>query len=222
MTAARHTHRFERSLETPAGAFRTSFECDCDCVDAPRGAAQQVEDTIGRVDKAGLSVQLLMSPIEPRLPSGTVVDGCIAMMWTVTARLRLQRLRFHFVGNHGVAAAARGGAPGEGLAAFIWQIGDLAISVGTEDGEFLKARAEHADGMARHLRDEFHMGTVQCWQNGLYVPLSAVEAGERIEIHFIVAWAHDSAESGHTSTWFAVDQSHQVVRDLLRGDTDWD
>jgi hypothetical protein len=220
MTAARHTHSFEHSFETPAGALRTAFKCECDCVDAPRGPAQQVEDTIGRVDKAGLSVQLSVCAIEPRLPSGTVVDGCIAMMWTVTARVRLQRLHFCCVGNHGMGAAAGGGAPGEGLDAFIWQIGDLAISVGTEDGESLKARAEHADGMARHLRDELHMGTVQSQQNGLGVPLSAIEPGERIEIHFIVAWAHDSPESGHTSTWFAVDQSHRVVRDLLRGDTD--
>jgi hypothetical protein len=219
MRTRSHTHRFEYLLETPAGLLKTGFECECHCISGESVVLQGADDHSSlRKEEAGLSAELVVGPLEPHLPPGMKVDFCVAAIWRIGAKVHLANLRFWCERIQSEGEEDGGPSSGEGLDAIDWQVGDLVLSVGTEDGEYLGRRAAHADGMPSRLVGELHYGTVEYEPNSLTVPLSGADKLEVIEIQFIVAWAPGLASGEFVSTWFAVDQWHKFVRDRI-GDT---
>jgi hypothetical protein len=160
------------------------------------------------------TVDLLMGAIRPQLPPHLRTDGCVAAIWRVRANTRLRELRFSC--SCAVQSSEADGSPnsGEGLDAFTWRFDHRVLSIGTEDGEVLAARASRSANMPPRLACDLNMSTVTYTSSGIEVPFSYLEPGELLQIHFVVAWAgHYSDES--PSTWFAVDQKPEhLLRQL--------
>lgn len=162
------------------------------------------------------AVELTVGEIQPRLPSQMSVLGCLAGLWRVTARSRISRLRFHCEWPDPPPEAEGTPNSGEGLDAFTWRVAGSALSLGTEDGEFLAARAMRDAGVPRRLSDELTLSTVEYTDSGLVVRVSELYPCETLEIHFLVAWT-DGYSDCSPSTWFAVDQNHSLVVQSLVG-----
>jgi hypothetical protein len=103
------------------------------------------------------------------------------------------------------------------LDAQTWEIGDVKLSLGTEDGEYLAARAHRGELVPPRLAPELDASTVQYLADGLRVPFSSLQAGEIVQVHFILAWATDD-DPYRVDTWFAVDQHPaEILRQLCAG-----
>lgn len=159
--------------------------------------------------------EVLIGPYFPVLPPEMDVAGCQAAVWRVQANRHVVEPALSCQW-HILPAGAQGGPnAGESLDAQNWDIGKVTLSLGTEDGEYLAARAKQGLHVPGRLAPELHAGTVQYIDHGLRVPFSSLQPDEIVQVHFIVAWAsHDQAN--RADTWFAVDQlPSALLRQLL-------
>jgi len=113
--------------------------------------------------------------------------------------------------------ASGGPNSGEGLDAITWRTGAGVLSLGTEDGEFLRSRALLGDNMPPAMAGELDISTVEYLPNGLRIPLRNVPSRSVVQVHFLLAWADKCIEES-PSTWFAVDQKAEtIVSQLCNG-----
>ena len=205
------------TLTTPAGPLTTWFAVDGwttddGLPDACRRLATGTLQAIYRTDR--LQGEVLIGPIIPALPPGMAVGGCVAAIWRVRALQQLHNVRFECSWCCIPAEADGGPAPGEGLDAQTWTIGNLALSVGTQDGELLASLATRGDGVPPRLVDEFSLGTIEYSPAGLVVPFSGLHPTEWLQVHFIVAWQQGTPRA-ETATWFAVEQPSATLLDQM-------
>jgi hypothetical protein len=179
--------------------------------DAPGVARYRFQDS-------SAILELVIGEIQPELPTNMTVAGCRAALWRIAARRGLSRLRFRAEWPDPTGRADGTPNPGEHLDAFTWRLADSMLSLGTEDGEALAVRAELHEGVPARLSGQLTYSTVEYTSSGMVVPIAELYPGERLEIHFLVAWAHGVSEES-PATWFAVEQKHrEVVRMLhIRG-----
>ncbi len=206
-------------LETPFGRFETYFE------GGGRSTGDDLPDeslrisggvSLHRFDRGAWVAELLIGPVKPSLPPGMAVSGCLAAIWRVRAVERTAGCRF--VCDRPDPTPEADGSPetGEGLDALTWRTPGHTLSLGTEDGEFLSARAEKNDLVPARLSGELSISTVEYSGSGLIVPFSGLEPSEVLQVQFIVAWEHESAEGSYAS-WFAVEQSPSYLLRQLAG-----
>ena len=153
--------------------------------------------------------EVLIGSVRPELPARMSVLGCVAAIWRVQAIKPTPDCRF--VCHWPSPPAGSKGSPesGEGLDAVTWEVGRYNLSLGTEDGEFLAARAENRDFVPPRLASELSIGSVEYGEAGLMVPFSGLEPKETIQVQFVVAWAVYDWEC--PASWFAVDQRPAVL-----------
>lgn len=105
---------------------------------------------------------------------------------------------------------------GEGLEAQTWDIGSARLSLGTEDWEYLEARAYKRQFMPSRLADELDISTVRYVDDGLQIPFPPLHPGELVQVHFVVAWT-EVEDPFQCDTWYAVDQDPaQILRQLAQ------
>lgn len=160
--------------------------------------------------------EVLIGPYRPVLPPHMDVQGSVAAVWRVQARQPLLNPALQCRWPAPPANADGGPDSGEGLDAQTWSISDAALSMGTEDGEFLARRAHQENLVPARLGPELHVGTVRYIDQGLQVPFSSLEPSELVQVHFVVAWA-DYDDPYRVDTWYAVDQSPAEILRQLAG-----
>ena len=133
------------------------------------------------------------------------VAACVAGVWRVRAAVPIAEMTFECRCVHLPPDADGGPTPGEGLDALTWATPGWETSIGTEDGEFLRARALRRDNMPRSLADRLELGTVEYLRDGLRVPFRDVPAHEVFQVQFLISWCERKPEE-RAWTWFAVDQ----------------
>lgn len=154
--------------------------------------------------------ELLVAPYSPHLPEGRVVLGCQAILWRLRALTHVTRPTFACQWGDLPADADGGPDSGEGLDALTWQLNSARLSLGTEDGEYLRARATKGSLMPARLATELNASTVHYLADGLSVPLPSLQPSELVQLHFIVAWTSPGGPD-LADTWFAVDQPASTV-----------
>lgn len=196
------------SLETPLGILVTYFESG-----GQSTARVQPDETfrlpsgalLHRFVQEGWAAELLIGSVKPDIPSHMVIAGCLAAIWRVKAIKITPACRFICFWPSQPAEAEGSPSPGEGLDAFTWRVGQHALSLGTEDGEFLSARAERSEFVPSRLSGELSLSTVEYAEAGLIVPFSCLKPPEVLQVQFVVAWASEHTEESPAS-WFAVEQ----------------
>ena len=194
-------------------AFDTWVECDVFATNVMEPGVSY-ETSSGAVSHEFFSgsarVALTVGAIAPSHPSVMVVSRCVAAVWRITARRRLRQLSVHCAWLNPTSDAKGGPSPGEGLDALVWETGGGWLALGTEDGDFLARRAENGSGIPARLASEFGHSTIAYTGYGLVVPVSVLESGETLELHFIAAW-EDRCLEDDVSAWLAAEQEHAYV-----------
>jgi hypothetical protein len=207
------------AVASPFGVFRTRSVADGAVVNIEQGTARRLasEAVLNTFRNSRLEAQLLFGAVNPQLPRGMAVQGCRAAVWRVRAVVSLRQLVFESWWQEPALDADGGPDTGEGLDALTWLTPAGAVSLGTEDGEFLKYRALAGEAMPHSLVPQLDVSTIEYLPHGLRVPLQEVPAGSVVQVQFVVAWA-DSYTNESPSTWFAVEQRPtDLVRQLLLG-----
>lgn len=205
------------ALSSALGAFPTQAVADASAVPIGEGTTRRVASRtfLTTFRDARLDAQLLVGPLDPQSPPHMKIQGCSAAIWRIRARSALRELAFECSWQQPPVDTDGGPNPGEGLDAVTWRTPVAAVSLGTEDGEFLRHRALRADFMPPVLAAQLHFSTVEYSPNGLRVSLRDVPADSIVQIHFVLAWS-DSDTDASPSTWFAVDQRpEEILRQLI-------
>ena len=217
----RHGERLRSApiMVCPWGGFPVALSdaagpCVLDAVDAwrlPSGAS------LATYRHPHLEAEVLVGAVTPRLPPDMSVLGCVATVIDVRCLTDLGKLSFQCWWDDVPPGVHGGPNCGEGLDAITWRTGSAVVSLGTEDGELLRSRAERGQGLSRSLAAQLGFHTVEHDPNGLRVPFSNVPAGSVLRLQFLLAW-HDRYSDESPSTWFAVEQDHADVVAQLVGD----
>lgn len=163
---------------------------------------------------AEFEAQLLIGEVSPALPPGMVVAGCVAGVWRVQPTVPIAKLAFECRCAHLPSDADGGGDNGEGLDAITWTTSAWEMSIGTEDGEYLRARALRRNHMPRPLAEQLDLGSVEHLSDGLRVPFRDVPADEVLQVQFLISWCEVDAED-RAATWFAVEQDPAFLIEQL-------
>lgn len=207
--AVRPTLSTEPRIATPYGFMVTSVIAGS--LDSARSVAD--EQTVlssgpewrrWRTDSA--VAEVLIGPYSPQLPAGMSILGCQAVVWRVQATNHVTGPAFSCQWIQLPSGAEGGPDSGEGLDAQTWSIGKAKLSLGTEDGEYLAARAKKGNDLPERLSPELDVSTAEYMADGLRVPFSSLQPGELVQVHFIIAWTAPGAVD-QSDTWYAVDQS---------------
>jgi hypothetical protein len=158
--------------------------------------------------------ELFTGPLAPTLPEAMAVDGCSAAIWRLQASAPLAFPAITCQWATVPADADGGPSSGQWLDAQTWDIGAAMVSLGTEDGEHMAIRAHQGVMMPKRLEPLLHVGTVDYLPGGLCVPFHPLQAGELVQVQFIIAWTLQGAPD-RVDTWFAVEQDpREVLRKL--------
>ena len=172
----------------------------------------------------GFTAELLLCRPQFSLPAGMAVDDCWAGMWRLRTSVSGERPEFSCIWVHGSHRAAVGPDSGEGLDAQSWEDGPTRVTIGTVDAELMARYA--SDGLlpprwADLLGWSFgstmpdpgtgKIDPVVYQENGFRIILPILEAGEKCQVQFVVAWSSRSDEiaeawANDRSTWRAVDR----------------
>lgn len=210
-------------VRTPLGDLRLRARFGDGAEADPTDACRIVPDGrlfVLRDDR--VHAELLLVTPELDLPHCMSVDGCVAGVWRVRAMDRVPSCEFSCRWDPGfVWSDAHGPESGESLDAQSWSRGRIRVSVGTQDVEFLRARAIHGDRLPASWGKLLGYGEgesdpVRYVEDGFLLSLPPLVPGDLCQVQFTVAWAeHDSDDA---STWFAVDcRWEQILRSLGGG-----
>lgn len=197
---------YEPVLRTPIGTLVTHVVCgDVSTQGARPEQAFRVPSgaLLNRFVRSAWVAELLVGPVKPRTPGSLEIAGCLAAIWRIRAIERCGPCRICCSWSKLPDGAEGGPNSGEGLDAITWEVGSFALSLGTEDGEFLSGRAGRDGSVPARLALELRIDTVEYVETGLVVPFSGLEPAEGLQVQFVVAWGdRDTANL----TWLAVEQ----------------
>jgi hypothetical protein len=209
----------QAALVCPFGAFPTRSIAEDAVVTIEQGTTPRLPTraVLTTSRSANFDAQLLLGTIIPQLPQDMVVQGCSAAVWRIRARVPLGELAFESWWQEPAGDADGGPSSGEGLDAITWRTPVAAITLGTEDGEFLKYRALDGEAMPPSLAQQLHVSTVEYLPHGLRLSLREIPVNSVVQIQFVLAWT-DAYTDESPSTWFAVEQRPKdILRQLLHG-----
>ncbi len=151
-----------------------------------------------------LNAQIKSCPIEPKLPNGMVVEGCVAVLLQYVPLEELVgltfRCRWKQLKEKGDVCS------GEALDAWEWKHEGTLVVIGTEDNEWLSRRLRFVE-----LTETVHAYPITMRYNVVEIRVPLVPVGEQISLHYIVAW-NSLPEKKESSCWYAVDVPHEMVR----------
>lgn len=142
------------------------------------------------------------------LPLHLKIDDCWAAVWRLKALHDIDSsISFLCSWKEPFAWTEAGPNSGEHLDAQTFSGNGKNITIGTEDGAMLSARASFNNGVPRRLEKELDdLGLVEYFGEGISVPIPNLLTDEMIQVHFLVAWSSDEL-----ATWFAVDQKSDQI-----------
>ena len=148
------------------------------------------------------------------LPDNMYVEGCQAAVWRIVLHDKAFACDFYANWCNGFVWTDGGPNSGENLEAQTWESEEYEVSVGTQDGEMLQARAVNNELMPVEFNSCINpLALVKCTKTGLVVPIEQVFTNQICQIHFVVAWAPKKQDD--VSTWYAVDVSHRNILKCL-------
>jgi hypothetical protein len=206
------------TLSSPLGTFPTRAIADACAVPISQGTTRRLASRafLTTFRDAKLEAQLLLGSLVPQAPPHMKIQGCSAAVWRIRAHSPLRKLAFQSWWHEVPGDADGGPNPGEGLDAVTWRTPVAAVSLGTEDGEFLRHRALRADCMPIAFAARLNFSSIEYPPHGLSVSLRDVPTDSIIQVQFVLAWS-DSDTGESPSTWFAVDQKPQEILSQLVG-----
>jgi hypothetical protein len=145
-------------------------------------------------------------PVDVREPE---VGGYWAWLWRVQADQHIANLRFVGMLVPNSSAIDGGADSGENLDAQTWDDGITTLTLGTEDDRALARRASGDEWMPkRYLYTKRYdpawgLLLIEYFPFSLHVNIGAVDAGDQVQVQFVVAWARYDEES--IATWDAAE-----------------
>jgi len=157
------------------------------------------------------------------LPGQLAVSDAWAGLWRVALSRAIDACTFEASWSPGYGWTDGGPGGGQGLEAQTWTDGATEVSLGTESGSSILARAQEGRTLPLSWGTPQALGcsTSDCDElvrytaTGFFIALPSAPAGARAELHFAVAWS--PARPDDASTWFAVDLTRKQILDGLRG-----
>lgn len=106
-------------------------------------------------------------------------------------------------------------ATGENLDAIQADSPEWTLHIGTEDGEILNIRAENDDWFPSRFKSNvsFYQSITEMRQNGFVTKIPLLKKGEKIHIHYLVAY--DKRDEHKVNTWLAVDESKRRLENWV-------
>ena len=193
-------------VDTPLGAVRFTLaigELPVDGAGATAAYRLPHDALLVAWDMADARVELLLARPHTTFPADPSLLDRFAAMWRVRARRDLPPCTFGCELERPPAAHAVGPSPGECLEANVWADGQLTLALGMEDALTLAARAHAGAGLPTRLAPLVEEAVWPYTESGLRRRLPALLAGELVQLHFVVAWAHESEDG--VESWLAVD-----------------
>ncbi len=193
------------ALITPFGICASEFECP-GMITPPPSQKELTERGILLTTWENLSYQMecLRTPFRPILSNDMYIDECFAFIWRVEVKNKIS-----ISWKCCLDSQAGSCETGESLVSCIFENQTHTLSIGTEDEEKLDHRAEKNQWMPNRLTNHINEKNVLCLTSGLKVNFDNLLPGDRIQIHFLVAWSN--VEKRAISTWTAVDQSYNKI-----------
>lgn len=149
------------------------------------------------------NAQIKTCRIEPILPEGMSVEGCIAVLFEFKTLISCQkfifRCKWRGLKEKGYECT------GEALDAWEWEKDGKLVIVGTEDNECLSQRVSFID-----LASTVESYPIAMQDNCIEVRVGHIPSDKKLSLHYIVAW-NSLPEVTESSCWFAVDVPHEQV-----------
>jgi len=157
-------------------------------------------------DKKDYQLEVLRVMHKPSLPEGMEVDCCITFLCrfkNLSPQLSTEfacRLKFEEEILDGEPES------GEGLIAQSWQSAHTRLTIGTEDEEYLLARANRKNSLPQRFAKESLLSSdsIDYLSDGIKLTLPPFLKSEEGQIQFVIAWS-SLHKPDDVSTWFAVD-----------------
>ncbi len=196
-------------LETPLGKLH--FNCMVNGKSLSKNKQQFIESimpetTIVSWQSEVCDIEFLRTNFIPKLPEGMKVDSCIGGIWRIKNYFNNTLFRFTCYLETTLEGSQE---TGEGLIALSFDKSTHRLTIGTEDEEYLKSRANSNDWLPSHLKDEISSESIHISRNEIIIDYPACFANETMQTHFIVAWGFNNNQN--LSTWYAVDQSTTTI-----------
>lgn len=151
------------------------------------------------------------------------ITDCWAFLWRFKVLEPIDKLVIQAAWLDGFQWKSGGATSGQWLDAQTWDDEQTEVSLGTEGGDALFARAEKNNWLparfTQQSRDDYHLSLLSYETNGMIVDFGKVCPNELFQTHFVVAWSQYVDES--ISTWNAVDLNAQQIVAGAAGKTVW-
>jgi hypothetical protein len=173
---------------------------------------------------SAVDLQLVISPFVPRLPAGRAVSEAHAVVWRFRPGERVDAPSFSCEWAADATWSEWDAASGQLLEAIEWSDPSTIIHVGTGDAEFYSRFAGRVPWLPARWTAEVFGGDDPRWSEFTFdyppqvdaaaptrarIVLPPVYASELCQVHFLIAWSHDS-NPDDPSSWFAVEQDPSV------------
>lgn len=150
---------------------------------------------------ANYTAEFIKMSFLPKLPEGMRIDECIFAVWRVKVLKKLRACQLSCKFNNNLEGSPESG---EGLASQSFQDNSHALSIGTQDEDYLQQRSASNNWLPVHLKSKISANEINYLPSGFEITLPDLLAEDSIQIHFIISWTSNKDSS--ISNWFAVDQ----------------
>lgn len=200
------THNNPLQLETPLGNIVLDIRINHSLVGQQHLSGVQSTasgDLLSRWKMDDCMIELVGANFDPILPSGMTVDGCFAWVWRIWV---LEDLNLNLSCSLDTTLEASP-EPGEDLVVQSFENTLTKLSIGTEDEDALTFRAKNHDWV-RGFESRITPDHIDYIDHGITVRFHLL-AGNQLQIQFVIAWS--SREDRGISTWYAAEQSSEVI-----------
>jgi hypothetical protein len=213
-------------VPTPLGPIENTMSCNGVSLRPITGLALPRGGRVSIWESPELRVELLETRYEPSLPDGMAIDDARILLWRIAVRAPVDVIRIEAGMRDTGSVELSGPASGEGLNALEFYSPGCTVHLGTEDEEWLAARASKAE----HFPARWNNWDPELWwtpgaapehpwfeqsDSAIAVNLPALVPGDFCQVHFSIAWhSHPPEPVAHersVDSWFAVDASPREV-----------
>jgi len=147
------------------------------------------------------SASVRASILEPYIPDGMTVEGCIAVLLRVNPTTPIRDLNFTCSWMN--LSIDGSGCTGEALDAWEWEKNGKLVIVGTEDGDCLGSRLN----IEEQIQDNY---PVTFLNNCIAINIQEFPESKDLTLHYIISW-NSLPENIDSACWYAVDVAHKKV-----------
>ncbi|PJD95491.1 MAG: hypothetical protein CK425_08210 [Parachlamydia sp.] len=148
-------------------------------------------------------VEFLRANFVPKIPSPMKVETSLAGIWRIKSRCKDLRVTLKVYLDSEFEGSPESG---EGLISQAFESEKIKLSIGTEDEDYLCARARAQKWMPSRFHNILDSNAIEYISNGIQVVLPQLDQNDCIQIQFIIAWSENDL-----SSWFAVEQSADYI-----------